>query len=83
MTDQGRILVMTLGHILRPGAENRWVEPPELYTAYVRVVTGAGTEAMALAPFTEIAKGYCRRLRISARLVGDRLFLESVQLARA
>ena len=66
-----------MGRILRPAAENHCVELPDLYAAYARVVTGAGKEAHS---------HRSQRLRKGTAgayvSVGDRVFLEGVQLAR-
>jgi hypothetical protein len=79
--DPKRVLVATLPHIMVPTAESQIVELSELYVSYVRVATGAGREIVQFATFTEIVKGYCRELRISARLEGNKVYLEGVQIA--
>jgi len=79
--DPKRVLAMTLDHILQPAAENQCVELAALYVAYVKAATSAGKEILPVVPFTEIVKGHCRALGITAQVNGDKVLLEGVQLA--
>jgi len=79
--DPKRDLVMTLDQILQPAAENQCVELAALYLAYVKAVTRTGNEILPVVPFTEIVKGHCRALGITAQVNGDKVLLEGVQLA--
>ena len=78
--DSKRVLLMTLDQILAPAAESECVELAVLYVAYVEAVTKAGGETLQPAPFAEIVKGYCRALGITAKLSGDKVYLEGVKL---
>ena len=79
--DPKRVLVMTLHHILLPAAESQCVELAELYVAYVKAVTRIGKKVLPVVPFTEIVKGHCQALGITAQVSDDKVLLEGVQLA--